>query len=139
MNYSKNLGINKLTIDEIVILHDKLIDIGKDDDLNGFLNKSALEFALDFVEYNNTSELFFKNIALLMRNIAGDHAFIDCNKRTAFFLASLILLDNNLHLDLTSGEIEIFVIKIAQGKFDDLDILANFLEKSCIKLDISNN
>lgn len=121
------MKIRKIPIETIILIHDKIINTSGGD--HGILNPSSLEFALDHIEYNNSDDNFFHNLALLCRNIISLHPFIDGNKRTGLMMTEIILDENNLRLKLTQKQKELFVLNVAQGKFEDLDYLSTFFEK----------
>jgi len=62
--------------------------------------------------------------AAIFESIISNHPFIDGNKRTAYVLMRLILLEHNLTVRATENEKYDFVIKAASGKFTFEEIKA---------------
>jgi len=60
--------------------------------------------------------------AAIFESIISNHPFIDGNKRTAYVLMRLILLENSNDLDAVQEEKFEFVIKAASGElsFDEI-------------------
>lgn len=125
------MKISKLEFNIVVEVHNEIIETSGGD--MGVLNPSSLEFALDHIEYNDSEDNFYHNLALLCRNIISQHPFVDGNKRTGLMIVEIILNDNRLKLKLTQKQKELFVLDVAQGKFDDLEYLSNFFINSISK------
>jgi len=54
--------------------------------------------------------------AAIFESIVSNHPFIDGNKRTAYVLMRLILLEHNLHIEAAEDDKYDFVIKAACGE-----------------------
>ena len=125
----------KVSLNQIINFN-KLI-VKNTNDSFGVITTSPIEFALSQINYNNIEIYFYRNLALLIRNIIGQHPFLDGNKRTGLFVVELILNSHNLKLKLTIKEKENFVLKVAKGKFNDLDKLSIFIESNTKSFRIS--
>src|SRR5580698_3135301 len=60
--------------------------------------------------------------AVYLRNIIGDHPFVDGNKRTALTVCGLFLARNGLKLTVEPSELENFIIEVATGHLDIREI-----------------
>ncbi len=84
-----------LTTDEVLVLHQKLIDgFGG---LSGVRDMGALESAL-FRPQLGYYETLHQQAAALIEGLANNHPFIDGNKRVAFFTADTFLRMNGHHI-----------------------------------------
>lgn len=54
--------------------------------------------------------------AVYIRNIIGDHPFVDGNKRTGMACGLIFLQKNGKHIHLKTGQLEDFAVKIATDK-----------------------
>lgn len=63
-------------------------------------------------------ESVFAKAAVYMRNIIGDHPFVDGNKRTGVTVAVIFLARNNTKLTATPKELEDFAVKVATDHLD---------------------
>ena len=122
----------KLSLDFIIELNKELVKFTQD--TFGIVSLSSIDFALAHIKHNNNQKNFFKNLALLLRNIIGQHPFLDGNKRTGLCLIENILENYNLKLNLINRQKELFVINIALGKFDDLTKLAKYIKSKVISV-----
>jgi len=104
--------------------------LDKDGGLKGVRDESLLEIALNKPKQHFTYGN--KNIFLLAATyaigISRNHPFIDGNKRTAFMITDLFLLDNGYQLqhytDLRHVKI---MVDLAQGKFSQ-ENMAQYLQ-----------
>lgn len=65
--------------------------------------------------------------AAMMRNIIGDHPFVDGNKRTASLAALTLLELNNLKFRAEKGQLEDFAVRVATNHLD-VDQIADWLK-----------
>jgi len=68
----------------------------------------------------------FEKAAVYMRNIIGDHAFADGNKRSGVTVAGVFLLRNGITLTAQPKELEDFAVQIAVEHLD-VPIIAAWL------------
>lgn len=64
----------------------------------------------------------FTKVAVLIFKITNNHPFIDGNKRIAFVIAVTILKLNDYEFNAEQTEIVQFMLRIAQGKSDIIEI-----------------
>ncbi len=60
----------------------------------------------------------FDKAAVYMRNIIGDHPFVDGNKRTAVTVCGIFLARNGARFMATPGELEDFAVHVATDHLD---------------------
>lgn len=118
------------------IIHHLLIDnFGGS---RGIRDRGALESALNrpFQTFDNV-ELYpspADKAAAIFESVIINHPFIDGNKRTAYVLMRLILLENNMDIHAAEDVRYDFVISAAKGhlQFDDIRkwIISNAYEIS---------
>ena len=121
--------IGDLTVDEIIRLHDEILE--KTGGESGILNRSHLDFVVDFIQHQVFSlkiDDLFSLAALIIRNVVQGHPFVDGNKRTGFEAASLFLEKNGycLTMDVDDG-IE-FTLSVAKDEVD-LDYIRDWLKE----------
>ena len=113
-----------ISAEETEIIHNILIE--KFGGSKGIRDQGLLESALarpfstfDGKElYSNTIE----KASAILESIAINHPFIDGNKRTAYTLMRLLLLENDLDIVATQEEKYQLVISVTTGKFRFEDI-----------------
>jgi death-on-curing protein len=72
----------------------------------------------------------FEKAAVYMRNVIGDHPFVDGNKRTAVTIAGIFLMRNGYRIAATPRQIEDFAVQIATDHLSVADI-ATWLKQHC--------
>jgi death-on-curing protein len=60
----------------------------------------------------------FEKAAVFLRNIIGDHPFIDGNKRTAVTVSGIFLHRNGKHLISSQKDLEDFTLRITTGHLE---------------------
>jgi len=101
------------TLEEVIIIHQKLIrEFGG---LNGLRDKSVLESALMRPQLGYYQELNEK-AAALMESLAINHAFIDGNKRVAFFVTDTFLRMNGAYIECDNEETYQYFIELFEKK-----------------------
>jgi death on curing protein len=96
------------TLDEALILHKSLI--ARFGGTEGIRDLGALESAL-FRPQSGYYERLAQQAAALLQSLAGNHAFIDGNKRIAFGLTAIFLHMNGYHLRVRADDAEHFLIE----------------------------
>lgn len=115
-----------IQVDDVLSIHRILIEnFGGGD---GVRDRGALESALarpyaGFGDQDLYPEPIDKAAAIL-ESIAINHPFIDGNKRTAYVLARLMLLDYNYDIVASQDEKYSMVIAAAEGKWKFVEIRA---------------
>ena len=110
----------KLTIDDIILLHKKIID--KTGGIRGIRDIGLLEMAVNSPFSSFGGEDLYRTIEEkakhLCNSLIRNHPFLDGNKRIGI-LAMLIFLDlNEKKLDTTNEEIISLGLGIAKGNED---------------------
>ena len=107
----------KLTIDDIILLHEKIID--KTGGIRGIREIGLLEMAANSPFSSFDGEDLYRTIEekaeQLCNSLIRNHPFLDGNKRIGI-LAMLVFLDlNGKKLDITNEEIVSLGLGIAKG------------------------
>jgi death-on-curing protein len=96
-----------LSLDEVLAIHERLIDrFGGDD---GVRDRGLLESALFRPQtgyYTHIEEM----ATAMFESLLINHAFVDGNKRIAFFATDVFLRLNGWRLDITADEGESFIV-----------------------------
>jgi death-on-curing protein len=89
--------------------------------------------------YNEGSylEALAAKAGYLLYNIVTSHPFIDGNKRTAYGVADIFLRLNGYHIDVEPKAGEKFIVGIANGKFDEVEV-RNWIKQHLKKLKANN-
>ena len=108
-----------ISIKEVQIIHNVLID--KFGGSRGIRDISLLESALarPFATFDN-QDLYahpIEKASAILESIAINHPFIDGNKRTAYTLMRLMLLENKLDILASQEEKYNLVILVSTGKY----------------------
>lgn len=119
-----------LTVEEVVALHDKLID--RTGGSHGLRDQSLLESAVysaqsafgDSEAYPTIEE----KAARLMFSLTNNHAFVDGNKRIGVFTMLMTLQLNNIKINYTQAELIALGLSVADGKTEYIKILDWIME-----------
>ena len=109
-----------LTLEEILRLHFQVIaDFGgshgvRDEDRLKSLVLAPKQEVFGAEQYPGLHD----KAAVYMRNIIGDHAFADGNKRSGVTVAGVFLLRNGMQLTATPKELEDFAVQVAVEHLD---------------------
>lgn len=112
-----------LSLEEILRLHFQVIeDFGgshgvRDEGRLASLEQAPKQAVFGVEQYPS----IFEKAGTYMRNLIGDHPFIDGNKRAGVTAAGVFLIRNGYKLTATSGELEDFAVQVA---VDNLDVAA---------------
>lgn len=109
-----------ISFEEVVQIHDILIE--KFGGKKGIRDKNLLESALKrpFQTFDN-KDLYDSPIeksAAIFESLIKNHPFVDGNKRIAYVLMRVILLQYNLDIKANEAEKYRFVIEAAKGKIN---------------------
>lgn len=118
-----------LTLEEVSDLHRQLIE--RFGGADGVRDPGLLESALARPRsgyYTSLSE----QAAALMQSLAGNHAFIDGNKRVAFAATAVFLRMNGYGLEVGAGEAERFLIDRVILAGADVAVIAAWLERHLV-------
>jgi death-on-curing protein len=109
-----------IKIEEVEKIHDILIE--KFGGLKGIRDQGALDSAINRpYQTFDGQDLYPESIdkaAAIFESIISNHPFIDGNKRTAYVLMRLVLLNNEIDIHVDQEEKFNFVIKAAEGKLN---------------------
>jgi len=119
-----------LSVDEITVLHDKLID--RTGGSHGLRDKGLLESAVYSImsefEGNEAYPTIEEKAARLMYSLTNNHAFVDGNKRIGIFTMLMILKLNNVSIKYTQAELISLGLSVADGKTNYDEILIWIIE-----------
>ena len=113
-----------ISLKEVESIHEILID--KFGGTKGIRDSGALESAINRpYQTFDQKELYpdpIEKAAAIFESLISNHPFIDGNKRTAYVLMRLTLLENNLDFQADQNERYDFVLMAAKGemKFDQI-------------------
>ena len=119
-----------LTVEEIIALHDKLIE--RTGGSHGLRDQSLLESAVysamsSFAD-NEAYPTVEEKAARLMFSITNNHAFVDGNKRIGVFTMLMTLQLNNIKINYTQAELISLGLSVADGKTEYVEILDWIME-----------
>jgi death-on-curing protein len=124
-----------ITIDEVLILHEKSIQVFGGS--HGIRDMGMLESA---VERPNATfggeELYptiFTKAAAILESIVKNHPFVDGNKRTGWLACFAIMELQGYHFTLTQDEAYDFVIRVASSHLE-LEDIALFIKLHSVPL-----
>lgn len=131
--------IQKLEPEQIEIIHDEMIT--KFGGINGIRdNDLFLSICMSPYQVCFDTELYptlFDKAAKYLESFARYQVFLDGNKRTGFTTMCVFLGINGYEFDMSNEEAELFVLDIANGKYPNLEEIAEILmENSVYKKDI---
>ncbi len=109
-----------LTTDEIIELHEKLIE--RTGGSHGLLNRNLLESAIYSAQAIFDSEEAYPTLeekaARLCYSITNNHAFVDGNKRIGVFTMLMTLKLNSVKISYTQAELINLGLSVANRRFD---------------------
>ena len=114
------------TLDEVLEMHEALIDTFGG--AHGIRDLGALDSAIlrpQMGYYNGLLE----EAAALMESLSNNHAFIDGNKRVAFFVTDDFLRMNRYHIDCDSETAYAFFIGLYESNSFRFGNLLSWLEE----------
>lgn len=111
-----NDRVQFLSLDESIAIHERLIE--KFGGSPGLRDKGLLESALFRPQTGYYSDLT-EMAAALFESLLSNHAFVDANKRMAFFLSDIFLRLNGWRLTVSADEGERFIVgSLERGNCD---------------------
>ena len=119
-----------LTVEEIIELHDKLIDRtgGSQGLRDQSLLESAVYSAMSGFEGREAYPTIQEKAARFMFTLTNNHAFVDGNKRIVVFAMLMTLQLNNVKLCYTQQELISLGLSVADGSKGYGEILAWIIE-----------
>jgi death-on-curing protein len=120
--------------EEILLLHYKLIErFGGSHGVRDIERlRSVVHTPKQSVFGTDQYESLFEKSAVYIRNIIGDHPFVDGNKRSGISAGIFFLNKNGAALDIKRGELEDFAVRVAVDKLDVPEI-AKWLQDHSLK------
>lgn len=119
-----------LTVEEIIELHDKLID--RTGGSHGLRDQSLLESAvysaMSVFEGSEAYPTVEEKAARFMFALTNNHAFVDGNKRIGVFTMLMTLQLNDVKLRYTQSELISLGLSVADGSKDYDGILTWIIE-----------
>ncbi len=116
-----------MNIKQVSLINKKVVSLEKEP--FGFVNKSNLQFALSEFNYNKRLD-FYGKVSVLVRGISQGHPFVEGNKRTALIVLNSIFLLNKIKWTNAKKQQEDFMIRVAQGKYNNLSKLSAYLKRN---------
>ncbi|NCN03515.1 MAG: type II toxin-antitoxin system death-on-curing family toxin [Candidatus Pacebacteria bacterium] len=124
--------INFLTIEEVIIIHEKMIEIGGGS--SGLRDIELLHSAVERSRASFSGNYLYPSIykmgGALLQSLANNHPFIDGNKRTAFFSTALFLRKNDIKIDINTKEIVSLMIAVTTSHLSIKDIANWFKQRT---------
>ncbi len=113
-----------LTLEEILRLHFQVIeDFGGSHGIRDDSRLLSVVEAPQLIAFGQEQyATVFEKAAAYLRNIIGDHAFVDGNKRTGVTVAGVFLMRNGKKLNATPKELEDFTVQVTTDQLDVLTI-----------------
>ncbi|MCA9371327.1 type II toxin-antitoxin system death-on-curing family toxin [Candidatus Woesebacteria bacterium] len=120
-----------LTIEEVIVIHDKMIEIGGG--TSGLRDIEMLQAAIERPKATFAGAFLYKNTlemgSALLQSLVKNHPFIDGNKRTAFFSTLRFFEKNNIRLNLKNKEIVYLMIKTDTDSLSVAEIASWFSKR----------
>ena len=116
-----------LSLDEVVAIHERLID--RFGGHHGIRDRGLLESALFRPQTGYYTHLEVM-AAALFESLLINHAFVDGNKRIAFFATDVFLRLNGWRLTVTADAGEKFIIDILDDSDHSFDKISSWIRHS---------
>ena len=126
-----NEGIQFLSVDEAIAIHERLIE--RFGGTPGIRDKGLLESALFRPQtgyYDDIAEL----AAALFESLILNHAFVDGNKRVAFFVTDIFLRLNGWKLSVETEAAHIFIVGMLERGDCSYDRLLPWIRESLVRI-----
>ena len=124
-----NSAVQFLSLDEVLTIQKRLID--RFGGQHGIRDRGLLESALFRPQtgyYAHLEEM----AAALFESLLFNHAFIDGNKRIAFFSTDVFLRINGWKLQISADEGESFILETLKDSDNSFDNIVSWIQKSII-------
>ena len=124
-------AVKFLSLDEVLAIHERLIErFGGD---HGIRDHGLLESALFRPQtgyYAHIEEMG----AAMFESLLVNHAFVDGNKRVAFFASDIFLRLNGWKLVVTADEGEAFIVGMLEANDCSLEKIRNWIQRHIASL-----
>ncbi len=127
----QNEGIQFLSVDEAIAIHERLIE--RFGGTSGIRDKGLLESALFRPQtgyYDDIAEL----AAALFESLMLNHAFVDGNKRVAFFVTDTFLRLNGWKLLVETESAHAFIVGTLERGECSYDKLLPWIRESLLRI-----
>ncbi len=126
-----NDAVQFLSLDEAIAIHERLID--KFGGTPGLRDKGLLESAL-FRPQTGYYEDLVQMAAALFESLISNHAFVDGNKRVAFFSCDVFLRLNGWKLKIDVDSAHAFIVGALEHNQCNYERLLPWIRKNLVKL-----
>ena len=126
-----NNSVQFLSVDEILAIHERLID--QFGGSSGVRDKGLLESVLFRPQTGYYSDLAAM-AAALFESLLVNHAFVDGNKRVAFFATDIFLRLNGWKMSVDAAEADSFLIDMLERNDCRYDNLLPWVRGSLVEL-----
>ena len=126
-----NNTIQFLTLDEVLAIHDRLIEAFGG--AEGVRDLGLLESAL-YRPQTGYYEDIIQMSAALFESLLMNHPFLDGNKRAAFFATDTFLRLNGYRIEADTKSAYSFIISLLESKAVQMDVLAEWIKDHIGKL-----
>jgi len=126
-----NEGIQFLSVDEAIAIHERLIE--RFGGTSGIRDRGLLESALFRPQtgyYDDIAEL----AAALFESLILNHAFVDGNKRVAFFVTDIFLRLNGWKFSVETEAAHIFIVGMLERGDCRYDRLLPWIRESLVRI-----
>ena len=120
-------GVQFPSVDEAIAIHDRLI--ARFGGTSGIRDEGLLESALYRPRtgyYGDLAEM----AAALFQSLLLNHAFVDGNKRAAFFGTDVFLRLNGWRLAVDTASAHTFIVGMLEAGDSDLDTILSWIKES---------
>ena len=126
-----NDAIKYLSLDEAIAIHERLIE--KFGGTLGLRDMGLLESALFRPQTGYYADLAHMSAALF-ESLISNHAFVDGNKRAAFFFCDIFLRFNGWKLAVEPDAAHTFIVGSLENGSCDFDHLLPWIQQHAIKI-----
>lgn len=124
-----------ITIDEVLIIHDKMLEVGGG--RAGIHDFTLLHSAIERPKVQFSGQYLYTSIwlmaAALLHSLVKNHPFEDGNKRTAYFSTMRFLYKNRYNLSAKDSEAVKFMVEV-DVKNTTLEQIASWLKNHSKKI-----
>ena len=124
--------VKYLSLDEAIAIHERLID--KFGGTSGLSDKGLLESAL-FRPQTGYYEDLAQMAAALFESLISNHAFVDGNKRVAYFICDVFLRLNGWKLRMNSDAGYTFIVGSLENGRCDYDHILPWIQQHLVKME----
>jgi death-on-curing protein len=126
-----NDAIKFLSLDEAIAIHERLIE--KFGGTSGLRDMGLLESALFRPQTGYYTDLAHMSAALF-ESLISNHAFVDGNKRAAFFFCDVFLRINGWKLAVEPDAAHTFMVGSLEKGCCDFDHLLRWIQQQAIRI-----